>query len=70
MKILKIIVKIVGILWMVIFSLTTIFIFSTQPFDFSTTYGIGYFSGMLIFFILLIGVGYLLFRWGGKKSVA
>ncbi|MBN3582521.1 hypothetical protein JYB64_08975 [Algoriphagus aestuarii] len=69
MKILKTIAKIVGILWMVIFSLSTIFTLSTQSFDFTTTYGIGYFLGMLIFLILLIGVGYLLFQWGAKKSV-
>lgn len=70
MKILKIIAKIVGIIWMVIISLSAIFTLSNQSFDFTTTYGIGYFSGMLIFLILLIGVGYLLFRWGAKKALA
>lgn len=68
MKILKIAAKVIGILWIALFCLAAIFTFSQQSFDLSTTYGIGYFAGMLVFFLLMIAVGYFLFRWGNRKS--
>ena len=67
MKALKITSKIVGIIWMVLFSISSLFTLSKQSFDFSTAEGIGYFFGMVIFMVLLVSVGYFLYRWGAKK---
>tara|TARA_R110002020_G_scaffold354977_2_gene567726 strand:- start:137 stop:349 length:213 start_codon:yes stop_codon:yes gene_type:complete len=67
MKTLKIVSKIVGVLWMVFFGISALFTLKSQAFDFSSFYGIGYFVGMLLALLIIVSIGFFLFRWGAKK---
>ncbi|SFB59826.1 hypothetical protein [Algoriphagus aquimarinus] len=67
MKALKLIAQIVGVIWMIVFALANTFTLMNQTFDFSSTYGLGYLFGMVLSMILLISIGYFIYRWGMSK---
>lgn len=69
MKTFKIISKIVGVIWMVFFGISALFILKNQAFDFSNSHGVGYFVGMLLALLFIASIGFFLFKWGSKKPV-
>jgi len=70
MKILKIVAKIIGLIWMILFGIAMLFIITKQSFDFSNSYGLGYFMGMVLSMVVIFSIGYFLFRWGKKPLPA
>ncbi|WP_339700171.1 hypothetical protein [Algoriphagus aquimarinus] len=67
MKNLKIVAKVFGVIWMIAFGLANSFTLINQTFDFTSTYGLGHFFGMVISMILLMSIGYFVYRWGMSK---
>lgn len=67
MRIFKIAAQIVGILWMIFFSIAFVFVITKQSFELSTSYGAGYFLGTCIALIGITSIGHFLFKWGERE---